>query len=156
MFIRSLRAVALISLPAFLGVSAVAPEIIAVMFGEQWKSSAVILEVLGFAGIAMTLSIMSGAVLSAVGHAREFLIVEVGSTAAGLALLVVSARFDIAWMAAAFVLRETIAVAFYTRFAPRLLGLSSRDYLGAMLPCLLPALGMWIIVLAAGATHSRN
>lgn len=151
MFVGSLRAVALIALPAFLGVSAVAPEVITILFGPEWRSSAVILEILAFGGAALTLSIMSGAVLSAMGHARAFLLVEVCATLAGLVLLVALARLDLAWIAAAFVIREAFAVALYSLFVPGLLQLDVRGYLGAILPCLVSGLLMWAAIAAAAA-----
>ena len=143
-FLQSLQAVALIAFPSFLGLSAVAPEAVALLFGAQWGSSAVLLEVLAFGGVALVLSVMSGAVLSAAGHARAFLLVEVASSVAGLLLLAGLSRFGVVWIAAAFVLRETLAVALYVRLLSPSLGIAARGFLAAIAPCLVAAGAMWL------------
>jgi O-antigen/teichoic acid export membrane protein len=148
LFIHSLQAVALVAFPAFLGISAVAPEAITLLFGEQWGPSAIILEILGFGGLALTLSVISGALLSAVGRATDFLLVETVSTAAGIALLVLVSPFGLSCMAAAFVLRETLAVAAYAFILRRSMRLPPLQYLTCFLPCLIAALAMWLVVSA--------
>lgn len=151
MFLDSMQAISIISFPAYLGLSAVAAETIVVLFGNQWESSAIILEVLGFGGLALTLSTMSGALLSAAGRPRDFLFVEVVATLIGLALLIFFSRFSIAWMAAAFVLREGIAVAIYARLLRRTVDLPVSTYLGSFVPCLAAAVVMWFAVKGFGA-----
>lgn len=148
MFTGSLQVVSLIAFPAFLGVSAVASEIIVLLFGKQWESSAIILEVLGFGGLALVLSVMCGAVLSAAGRARDFLFVEVVSTVAGLGLLIALSRFSLAWMAVAFVLRETLAVFIYVRMMRPLLDLRPGRFIACFAPCLIAALVMWVVVVS--------
>lgn len=151
-FTRSLQAAALIAFPAFLGVSAVARELIMLLFGAQWESSAIILEVLGFGGVVLTLSVMSGAVLSALGRARDFLAVEILSAVVGFGLLVLLSRLSLVWMAAAFALREAVAAAVYVRLLKSMLQLTARDYLACFLPCLVAAAAMWGTVIFLDAS----
>ena len=145
-FLQSLQAVSLIAFPSFLGLSAVAPEAVALLFGARWEASAALLEVLAFGGVALVLSVMSGAVLSAAGHARAFLLVEVISSAAGLLLLAALSRFGVVWIAAAFVLREALAVALYVRLLGPSLGVAARGFLAAAAPCLAAAGAMWLVL----------
>ncbi|PZQ50772.1 MAG: hypothetical protein DI556_06545 [Rhodovulum sulfidophilum] len=151
-FGRSLRAATLIVFPAFLGISAVAHETIILLFGPQWDSIAVIVQVMGFGGVALTLSVMSGGVLSAVGRARAFLLVELVSSLFGIALLVLFSPLGIVWMAASFVIRETFAVVIYARLLRALLGLRSADYLAYFIPALGASCAMWL-ALALIDTH---
>lgn len=145
-FLHSLQAVALVAFPAFLGVSAVAPEVITLLFGEQWRSSAVILEILSFGGLALVMSIMSGALLSAAGQARHFLMVELIATVMGVVLLVLVSPYGIAWMAFAFVLRETLAIPVYAWYLQSSVTIAPRQYLSCFLPCLTAAFIMWLTV----------
>jgi O-antigen/teichoic acid export membrane protein len=158
-FGRSLRAATLIVFPAFLGISAVAHETITLLFGPQWDSTAIIIQVMGFGGVALTLSVMSGGVLSAVGRARAFLAVELLSALVGILLLIVLSPFGIVWMAATFVLRETFAVAIYAYLLRTLLGLRFVDYLAYFVPALAASCIMWLALvlldgsLLAGLPH---
>ncbi len=145
-FGRSLRAATLLLFPAFLGISAVAHETIILLFGPQWGSTAVIVQVMGFGGAALTLSVMSGGVISAIGRARAFLLVEVASSILGILLLILLSPFGIVWMAASFVLRETFAVVLYARLLRSLLGLRIADYLGHFLPALVASGIMWLLL----------
>lgn len=153
-FLHSLQAVALVAFPAFLGVSAVAPEAITLLFGEQWRSSAVILEILSLGGLAMVMSVMSGALLSAAGQARDFLMVEVIATLIGIVLLVLVSPYGISWMAAAFVVREALAIPVYGWFLRRSVTITPRQYLACFLPCLAAASAMWLAVSSIGLAPS--
>lgn len=143
-FGRSLRAATLIVFPAFLGISAVAHETITLLFGPQWDSTAIIIQIMGFGGIALTLSVMSGGVLSAVGRARAFLTVELLSAVVGILLLMVLSPFGIVWMAATFVLRETFAVVIYAYLLRTVLGLRIVDYLAYFVPAFGASCIMWL------------
>lgn len=145
-FGRSLRATSLLLFPAFLGISAVAHETIILLFGPQWESTAVIVQIMGFGGAALTLSVMSGGVISAIGRARSFLFVEVASSILGILLLVLLSPFGIVWMAASFVIRETFAVVLYARLLRGLLGLRVSEYLGHFLPALSASGIMWLLL----------
>lgn len=161
-FGRSLRAATLIVFPAFLGISAIAHETIILLFGPQWDSTAIIVQVMGFGGVALTLSVMSGGLLSAVGQARSFLFVELLSSILGIALLVALSPFGIVWMAASFVLRETFAVAIYAVLLRRLLGLRTADFIGYFAPALGASCAMWLTLalldthLLAGLPHGTT
>src|SRR4030095_12480928 len=46
-FFNAVKFTSLVATPAFLGLSALAPEIVVVVFGEQWKPSIPVMQVLG-------------------------------------------------------------------------------------------------------------
>lgn len=66
-FLAATQLVSFITFPAFLGVAALAPEIIQTLFGEQWLPSAPVMQFLALSGITQSLFTVSGLVLAAVG-----------------------------------------------------------------------------------------
>ncbi len=151
-FLASLEAVAALAFPAFLGLSVVGPEVVRILFGSGWEMSERILQLVAMGGIPLVVSVMSGAVVSAAGAARSFLLVEVATAVAGAALLLgLSQLGGVLWIAAAFVLREGAAVAIYAVALRAILGLRSIHYLRAFLACL--GLAAVMFVLATAVRH---
>ena len=64
---------------------------------------------------------MSGALVSAAGRPRSFLLIETMSAVIGALLLLALAPFGIIWIAAAIVLRESAAIALYAVWLHRVL-----------------------------------
>jgi PST family polysaccharide transporter len=58
----------LVTLPAFLGLGAIAPDVIPFAFGEQWRPSVPVMCVFAFTGILQSLTGFNGSVLKAVGR----------------------------------------------------------------------------------------
>lgn len=139
----------LIAYPSFVGLSAVSAELVSLLFGTQWAPSAIPLAILAFGGLALVSSVMAGAALSATGRARAFLTVEIVSTLIGLSMLVVLARFGPVWIAAAFILRETVAIMVHLRILGPLLSIRARDLAAALVPCLAASRTMWAALVAA-------
>jgi len=67
-FLATTRYTAYITIPAGLGMSAIAPELILVAFGDQWGESVMILQVLALLGMVMTLPWSAGDVFKALGR----------------------------------------------------------------------------------------
>ena len=146
-YLRALQAISLIAYPSFAGLSATSPETVQLLFGPQWAPSAILLSILALGGLPLVPSVMAGAALSATGRARAFLTVEIVSTVLGLAMLVVLSNFGLVWIAAAFILRETIAIALYVRILGPVLSLGVREFAAALLPCLGASAIMWATLL---------
>ncbi len=147
-YLRSLQAVSLIAYPSFVGLSAIAPEAVQLLFGPRWAPSAILLAILALGGLPLVPGVLAGAALSATGRARAFLTVEIVSTILGLAMLVVLSSFGLVWIAAAFVLRETVAIVLYLRLLGPLLSIDWRALAGALLPCICASAVMWAALLA--------
>ena len=69
-FIRTLRAVALITAPIYIGLALTAPEAIGTIFGEKWLPMAPIVAGLALVMPAMALQIVCAPATNATGHAR--------------------------------------------------------------------------------------
>ena len=72
-YLRVTRATALMSFPAFLGAASIAPDFVAVCFGNQWKESAPIMAALAFVVAPATLLCYSQPALASLGRTRLML-----------------------------------------------------------------------------------
>ncbi|MGL5080408.1 MAG: MOP flippase family protein [Microcoleaceae cyanobacterium] len=67
-FYRVTQLTSLVAFPTFLGMATLAPEVVTVIFGEQWIPSIPIMQVLSFVGILHSLSYFNASVLTAMGR----------------------------------------------------------------------------------------
>lgn len=67
-FMATTRYTAYITVPLGFGMAAVAPELVLVIFGEQWEPSIILLQVLALMGTAATLPWSTGDVFKAIGR----------------------------------------------------------------------------------------
>jgi teichuronic acid exporter len=155
-FINSVQTTTLFTFPAFLGMSAVGPDVVRTLFGERWAASGAILQVLAIGGVPLVLVIMSGTVLSAVGRPLTYLKVEAATAALGLLLLAALPQFGTVGIAAAFVLREAAAVVIYAIVLRPIINISLRAYFGAFIFSLAAAGLMLVLVILIQATMLRD
>jgi O-antigen/teichoic acid export membrane protein len=79
-YFMTVRYTALVTVPAGLGMAAVAPELVIVVFGDQWEPAIVLMQVLALLGTMATLQWSVGDVLKAIGRpdvSSKLLIFEV-------------------------------------------------------------------------------
>ncbi|MCU0566408.1 MAG: lipopolysaccharide biosynthesis protein [Oculatellaceae cyanobacterium Prado106] len=104
-FYRATQLTSAIAFPIFLGVSVLAPELIQVLFGNQWQPAAIVLQVLALAGLFQSISFFKSSIFLAMGKPMWSLWL------AGLTFVLNAIGFAIAvpWgivaVAAAFVIR---------------------------------------------------
>jgi O-antigen/teichoic acid export membrane protein len=72
LWIRATRMIALISMPALVGLIIVAPDFVAVALGAKWEEATVIIQILGLVGLVASLQTLNAEVLLAVGRAGWF------------------------------------------------------------------------------------
>jgi PST family polysaccharide transporter len=64
---------AIVAIPAFVGLSVLAPDVVTLLFGHQWEQTGALLQVLILAGIPQVLAGYAGSVARAVGKSNWFL-----------------------------------------------------------------------------------
>jgi O-antigen/teichoic acid export membrane protein len=104
-FYTATELTALISFPIFLGVAALAPELVLLLFGEQWLPSIPVLQVLSFAGIFRSINFFKSSVFVALGKPHWSL--WFGLLNAGLNVIgfTIAVRWGIVAVASAYVIR---------------------------------------------------
>jgi PST family polysaccharide transporter len=148
-FYEATQLTSLITLPAFLGLAAIAPDVIPFAFGAQWGPSVPVMVVFAGAGILQSLTAFNGSVLKAVGKPSWRLglaALEAATTALAM-LLVVRQGITAVALAGAAVSLALQPVGFWA--LRRSLGIETRRYaaqfagpLFAGLVCAAVALGV--------------
>ncbi|MEQ9373417.1 MAG: lipopolysaccharide biosynthesis protein [Coleofasciculus chthonoplastes F3-SA18-01] len=94
-----------VACPVFLGISVLAPELIIVIFGEQWIPSIPVMQILMLIGLLYALFYFTDAVIMSVGKSSWSLGVNVVATVANLVAFMLVVRWGIVAVAAAYVIR---------------------------------------------------
>lgn len=95
----SLRSIMLVNIPMMIGLALVAEPLILTFYGEAWRASAPLLSILALSGILFPLHLLNLSVLQAMGHSAKFFRVEMIKKTAGIAFLLIGARWGITGMA---------------------------------------------------------
>jgi PST family polysaccharide transporter len=167
-FYEATQLTGLVTLPAFLGLAAIAPDAIPFAFGEQWGPSVPVMRVLAGVGILQTLTQFNGSVIKAVGKPSWRLGIAVLQTAGVWIAVFAVVRSGITAVALANVAVGIVLYPLGFWAVRHLIGIEAGRYaaqfagpLAAALLCVAAALGVRIaaeslavplrIVLAVGA-----
>jgi PST family polysaccharide transporter len=97
-FVATTRYTSFVTVPIGLGICAVAPEMVIVVFGKQWEPSIPLVQVLALMQVMLSLPWSAGDVLKAIGRpdiSTKLLIIEVLVTFPVIVLLVTSTRLPV-------------------------------------------------------------
>jgi len=114
----AIRLIMLINIPMMLGLMVAAENVVLVLFGEQWRQAAQLLEILCLAGVFWPLHVINLNVLKALGYSGLFFRLEVVKKVIGASLLALGMFYGVvglAWSQAAFGLVAFFINAYYTR-----------------------------------------
>ncbi|MBF2047374.1 MAG: lipopolysaccharide biosynthesis protein [Elainella sp. C42_A2020_010] len=104
-FYTATQLTSLIAFPVFLGVLVLAPELVVMLFGEQWTPSIPVLQVLSLAGIFQSISFFKSSVFMAMGKPSWSLWLSLLTVVLNLIGFSIAVRWGIVAVAAAFVIR---------------------------------------------------
>jgi O-antigen/teichoic acid export membrane protein len=122
-FDRSIRVAAFVGFPTFMGAAAIAPDAIPLVFGEQWSSGVLAVQIIMFLGVVRTIdSICAGAVL-ALGHSSLILKLNLAYTVIGLVLMTLAAQVSLVATMAAIVFCNLLLVPVFLFYTRRLAGI---------------------------------
>ncbi|WOD38145.1 lipopolysaccharide biosynthesis protein [Nodosilinea sp. E11] len=94
-----------IALPSFLGMAVLAPELVRILFGEQWLPSVPLIQVLALLGILRSITFFKGSVFVAMGKPAWWFWLSVLDVVLNLLAFAVAYRWGIFAVAAASVIR---------------------------------------------------
>ena len=105
-FYKGTQTASIVAFPAFLGAAAIAPDLIATVFGAQWVPESVhVFQVLALVGMLHALFYFNPAVLLACNRPDWRLLVNVLNAIANVIAYTIAVQFGIVAVAAAYVLR---------------------------------------------------
>lgn len=141
----TLRSTMLICVPVMLGLAAVADALVLTLFGEPWRATVPILQVLCVVGLFWPLDVINLETLKAQGHSSKFFRLEVCKKLIGVACLLVGACFGVMGVAVGTAFSAFIAFFINAYYTGRLLDYGPSRQLRDLIPILCISL-----IMAAG------
>lgn len=150
MYLATIGGCMMVMAPIAVGLIAIAPQAIPLLFGEQWTAAIPVLMALAAAGIPQTIGWTAGDIFKATGRPHLLslmMLVQIGVTVPLVFAAALLAQ-DLVWIAAAILLGECIVSAVRLWYMQRLDGISALQTLAAAARPLAAAAGMGLAVVA--------
>lgn len=146
-FYKVTQFTSLVSFPAFLGVSALAPELVPILFGEQWESSIPVMQILSLVGILQSVYLFNSTVILAMGKPFWRLAFGCINCVFNVLFFVVAVRWGIVAVAAAYVIESYLLSPLPILFIKQLIHIDILKYCKQFVPPLLASLVMVAVLL---------
>jgi PST family polysaccharide transporter len=146
LWLRAVRMVALIVVPSMLGLIAVAPDFVEVLFGRRWHKAAPVFQILAPIGIAQALQALNYGILQALAQTR--ILFRYMTVASGVTIVsfVVGLPWGIEGVAAAYLAASVVLEPAYLRLTARAVGISPLDWVRSIAGVLEAGIAMLIVV----------
>ncbi|MCT7990850.1 lipopolysaccharide biosynthesis protein [Laspinema sp. D6] len=129
-FYTASQLTSLVAFPVFMGASALAPELIPGLFGEQWLPSIPVMQILSWIGIVHSLDGISVNVIKARGKPDWVLQVNILNAILNVVAFILVVRWGIMAVAAAYVIRGyLIPLPIFWFMTQKLIGVELKTYL---------------------------
>lgn len=119
----------LITFPIFMGVAALTPELIEVLFGKQWLPSAPVMQLLILIGPLQAILFYNSSVLTALGRPDLRLKIHLLNTLANVIGFFIAVKWGIVAVAATYTIRGYLIAPVSITAINKLIGLDLRSYL---------------------------
>jgi len=126
---ESIQFASLIAVPCFVGMAAIAPEVIQVLVGSKWMESVSVLRALCALGIVYAVCFPTNAILTALGRVKWILRLEFLQTVSTVVLLVFVVHWGITAVAIAYTGRLIVLSPIRIGLANQLIDMDVRSYL---------------------------
>ena len=154
-YLRSLRFVSVISVPAGLGLAAVSQQFVDVVYGTRWSAAGPVVAIIALMGIVVSITAPMGEVLKAAGRPSLFFRLSLLQTALVAVGVIAVYRFGIAAVAGAQAGGVTVTGLVLGRSISRILDIDPREWVSTLLPSVVPGvvMGAGILVTKLAASH---
>jgi O-antigen/teichoic acid export membrane protein len=141
-YLRIIAVSAALAFPAIIGFAVVAPHAIPLIFGDQWRESARIAQVLGFMAVPFTLNRFAGPALATLG--RSGLLAKIAGLQLALTIVMTlaAAPYGLLAIAGAYVVRAYLVLPIQMWAFRKYSGLGYGELLRSIAPPLLTSLVM--------------
>jgi PST family polysaccharide transporter len=127
---------ALLSFAVFVGIAAIAPELVSVLFGAKWAAAGVLCSLLSIYGLVNALQVFFHPSLLASGGAGRYVLLNVWQAAGSLVAGVGGIHLGVKYVVIGLILNNLIITVPALMFLRKRIGLSPLEYCK---PCLVPA-----------------
>ncbi len=134
----------LIAVPTFLGMMMFTPELVAVLFGEQWLPSVPIMQILALGGILSSISFFNGSIFISLGKPSWKLWISLLNAILNLIACLIAVQWGVVAVAIAYVISSYMAFPFSQWAIKKLIQVPWLTYLKQFLS---PVIGSLVMVL---------
>jgi O-antigen/teichoic acid export membrane protein len=127
LWLRSLRIMVAITMPAMLGLIVVAPEMVDVVFGQRWHDATPVIQILSAVGLAIGIQSLNGILLQALGRTRLLFRYSCVLFVAGLISFVIGLHWGIVGVAGCFAAVNVFIQPVYLHLTARSVGIGLRE-----------------------------
>jgi O-antigen/teichoic acid export membrane protein len=138
--------VAAVAVPIFMGLSAIAPELCITLYGSDWGPVIPPMQILGFAGVALAITIYTAPMLVALGKPNWFLGYTLVETVVNFLAVAFVVRYGIVAVAVAYAVRSYLVLPLSIAMSNRLLGTTTFQLLRRLAAPTLASLVMFAAV----------
>jgi O-antigen/teichoic acid export membrane protein len=150
-WLRGLRVVGTIMLPAMAGLVLVAPEFVRVVLGERWEDAIPVIQILAWVGLLQSMQRFNSSVLQSRDRTRTMLFCSIVTLVVSLTAFTVGLQWGVVGVAAAYAISSTVAEPYYAWRTMKTVGVSIRRYLTNLAGVAEATLGMVACLLAVRA-----
>lgn len=150
-FYNAIQLTSLVAFPVFLGLSALAPELVIVVFGERWAPSIPVMQILGLVGLLYAGFYYNGPVIMALGKPSWNLGLNCLQAVGNVVAFAIAVPWGIVAVAAACVIRSYVMSPITVWVVHKLLHINLTTYLSQYAAPLVASLTMVVTIL--GAKH---
>jgi len=148
-WIRTMRLIAAVTMPALLGMIVVAPDFVAVVLGDRWSAAVPVLRLLAFVALLQTLQTMNADILQALDRAGTMLRFMIVWFVANVTAFVIGLQWGIVGVAAAYAIVACFLEPANAWLTTRALGTSLLSVVRGIAGVAQAAVGMALVVAAA-------
>jgi O-antigen/teichoic acid export membrane protein len=128
-FYQAIQITSLFAFPVFIGLSILSPELIAIVFGEQWKPSIPVMQVLSLIGVLYAGFYYNGPMIMALGKPSWNLWLNCLQAVGNVVFFLIAVRWGIVAVAASYVVRGYLLAPITVWVVHQVLPLKVFDYL---------------------------
>lgn len=148
-FYTATQLTSLIAFPIFLGVVTLAPELVVLLFGEQWVPSILVLQVLCLAGIFESISFFKSSVFIAMGKPSWTVWIGLLTTVLNVIGFMIAVRYGIVAVALTYVIRNYVVFPIGQWAVGRLIQVPMLAYLRKFIAPLISSFVIAVAILGA-------
>ncbi len=134
---------ALLSFAAFVGIAAIAPELVSVLFGSKWAAAGVLCSLLSINGLVLALQVFFLPSLLASGGAGRYVLLNLWQAAGSLVACAGGIHMGVKYVVIGLIVNNLIIAVPALMFLRKRIGLSPLEYCK---PCLVPACASFFMV----------
>jgi PST family polysaccharide transporter len=145
-YTRTVSYLSLIIFPLLFGLMVLAPEFVRVVYGPKWTPAILPLRVMCVLGMLKGVGTTVGSILKAKGRPDVELKYSILFLSGMVAAVLLGSRYGIAGVALAITVLALLAFPVIQLVTNRMIGLSSREYLGSLLPAFVSSALMSVVI----------